>query len=156
MTFKLNFKTMCRILRWTGYASTLIGAILIIITIIGGFSFHHHYVHAHAKVCCTMQQPTGDMAVVVSDSASVKHHSMTVTATMGKQDSSKCCKKQAMCCNAAPMMCHGCQMYHHRIGFHMGLAICFLLLAIALFTISNRCRCKKCTESREGNEEKKE
>ncbi len=149
---------MCRILRWTGYVSTLVGAILIILTIIGAFRYHHHYVHAHA--CCNMQQADGNMAVAKSDSASCKQHSMGANAPMGKQDSAKCCKKQVMCANAAPMICNGCQMYHHRIGFHMGLAVCFLLLAIALLMISNSCRCKKCCECGEGKceckEEKKE
>ncbi len=153
---------MCRILRWIGYASTLIGAILIIMAIIGGFRYHHHYVHAHVPVACyNMQQPGGDMTVTKKDSASCKQHSMIVNATMGKQDSAKYCKKQAMYSTAAPMMiCNSCQMYHHRIGFHLGLAICFLLLAISLFMISNSCRCKKCCEYREGKcegkEEKKE
>jgi hypothetical protein len=149
---------MCRILRWTGYASTLIGAILIIMAIIGGFRCHHHYVHVHA--CCNMQQSGGNMAVVKSDSAICKQHSMSINTPMGKQDSAKCFKKQVMCANAAPMSCNGCQMYNHRIGFHMGLAICFLLLAIALFMISNSCRCKKCCECKDGKceckEEKKE
>ena len=147
---------MCRILRWTGYASTLIGAILIVMAIIGGFRYHHHYVHA----CYNMQQSGGNMAVAKSDSSSCKHHSMSANAPMGKQDSAKCCKQQVMCGNAAPMICNGCQMYNHRIGFHMGLAICFLLLAMALFMISNSCRCKRCCECKDGKceckEEKKE
>jgi len=147
---------MCRILRWIGYASTIIGAILIIMAVIGGFNYHHHYVHAHAQTCCNMQHPGGNMAVAKSDSASCKQHSMSANAPMGKQDSVKCCKKQAMCSGAAPMICNCCQMYHHRIGFHMGLAICFLLLAIALFMISKNCCCKKCCEDKEGKCESKE
>jgi hypothetical protein len=135
---------MCRILRWVGYASTAIGAILIIMAIVGGLRFHHHYCNAHMQTCMNMEHPGGDKAVAKMDSASCKQHSM-----MGKQDSTKCCKKQAMCSMAAPMMCNSCQMHHARIGFHLGLAICFLLLAIALFMICNNCCCKKCCGDKE-------
>jgi len=170
LTFKLKLiRAMCKILRWTGYASTLIGAIFIIMSIIGGFRYHHHYIQAHAQTFCNMQHAGGNMAVVVSDSVRCKQHSVTVTGTrgkqdsvkyaitvtgtMGKQDSGRCCKKQPVYLTTAPMICHGCRMYHHRIGFHMGLAMCFLLLAIALFMISNSC-CRN--KNRENNEEKKE
>ena len=170
LTFKLKLiRAMCKILRWTGYVSTLIGAIFIIMSIIGGFRYHHHYIQAHAQTFCNMQHAGGNMAVVVSDSVRCKQHSVTVTGTrgkqdsvkyaitvtgtMGKQDSGRCCKKQPVYLTTAPMICHGCRMYHHRIGFHMGLAMCFLLLAIALFMISNSC-CRN--KNRENNEEKKE
>jgi hypothetical protein len=151
---------MCRILRWTGYASALIGALLIVMAIIGGFRFHHHYAHAHMQVCCNMQHHDGGMSLAKSDSASSKQHSMSVNSPMGKQDSVKCCKSHVMCCNASPMNRNSHQMYHYRIGFHIGLAICFLLLAITLFMISNSCRCKRCREDIEAKgehiEEKKE
>ncbi len=143
---------MCKILRWIGYASTVIGAILIIMAIIGGFKYHCHYNHSHMQTC-SMEQPGGKMAVAKSDSVSCNKHSMSADKPMVKQDTVKCYKKQAMCSAAAPMMGNCCQMYHFRIGFHMGLAICFLLLAIALFMICNNCCCKKHSECKE---EKKE
>jgi hypothetical protein len=172
---------MCRFLKWVGYVSTAIGAILIIMAIIGGFRYHHHFMHGHMQGCSIMQHPGGDMAAK-GDSASCKHammgkdttkcskHSMMGKDTtkcckhsmMGKQDSTKSCKKQAMMCSAsAPMMMGNCcQMYQHRIGFHMGLAICFLLLAIALFMICKHCHCKHCCDDKEckceTKEEKKE
>ncbi len=152
---------MCRIIRWIGYASTVIGAILIIIAIVGGFNYHHHFMQSHMPVvCCNMQHSGGNMTMSKTDSASCKQHSMSSNMPMGKQDSVKSCKKQMMCCASVPMVCMTCQMYHHRIGFHMGLAICFLLLAIALFMISNHCCCKHCCECKDGKceckEEKKE
>ena len=135
---------MCRILRWIGYACTLVGTVLIVMAIIGGCKYHHHFVHEHAMACSNMQHPGGGMAVSKTDSGSMKN------CMMVKQDSAKCCNKQATCCAAAPMICQSCQMHHARISFHIGLAICFLLLAIVLITISNSCRCKKCCESKEG------
>ena len=145
---------MSRILRWTGYALTLFGAILIIMAIVGGFRYNHHYCHSHVQTCCNMQ-PGGNKAVTKNDSASCKQHSMD----MSKQDSTKCCKKQVMPCPAgAPMTCNSCQISLQHVGFHLGLAISFLLLAIALFIISNNCCCKKCCEDGKCNcnEEKKE
>jgi hypothetical protein len=157
---------MCRILRWVGYVSTAIGAILIIMAIIGGFRFHHHFMHEHMQTTCTMQHHDNEMTGAKADSGKCKQHEMMgkdttkccKKAMMGKG----CCKKQAMMCSpmAAPMMCQGCQMFHHRIAFHMGLAICFLLLAIALFMICKHCHCKHCCECKDGKceckEEKKE
>jgi carbon starvation protein CstA len=152
---------MCRIIRWIGYASTVIGAILIIMAIVGGFRYHHHFMHSHMpEVCCNMQHSRGNMEMSKTDSASCKQHSISANMPMGKQDSVKSCKKQMMCYTSTPMACITCQMYHHRIGFHMGLAISFLLLAIALFMISSHCRCKHCCECKDGKceckEEKKE
>ncbi len=138
---------MCRILRWIGYASTLVGAVLIVMAIIGGCKFHHHFVHEHGMAYSNMQHPGCGMAVAKTDSGSMKHSMMV------KQDSAKCCKNQAMCCAAAPAICQSCQMHHARISFNIGLAICFLLLAIVLIMISNSCRCKKCCESKEGKSE---
>lgn len=154
---------MCRILRWVGYVSTAIGAILIIMAIIGGFRYHHHYMNAHAQVCCNMQHHDGDMAATKTDSGSCKQHEMmgkdTTKSCKQAMTGKECCKKHEMMCSpmAAPMMCNSCQMLHHRIAFHMGLAICFLLLAITLFMICNHCHCKKCCEEKcECKDEKKE
>ncbi len=143
---------MCRILRWTGYASALIGAILIIMAIIGGFRFHHHYVHAQVQDCCMMHHG-GSMAVAKVDSTTTHQHSMMANSAIGKEDSVNCCKNQPKCYMAAHMSHNSHQMYKHRIGFHVGLAICFLFLAITLFMISNSCRCKRCREDREGKGE---
>ncbi len=173
---------MCRIIRWIGYASTVIGAVLIILAIIGGFKFHHHYVHEHVMMCTSMQHHEGTMSEVKGepgsckkqammtkkDSASCKQSSMEAKKdSVGSKQNSmvakpcceKCCKMQAMCCSAsAPAVCSFCRMHHALISFHIGLAMCFLLLAIALFMISNSCRCKKCRDDRkcECKEDKKE
>jgi len=143
---------MCRILRWVGYVSTAIGAILIIMAIISGFRYHHHFINAHAQVCCNLHHAGDNMASAKTDSGSCKQHEM-----IGK-DTTKYCKKAMMGTPmAAPMMCNSCQMCNHQIGFYIGLAICFLLLAIALFMICNHCHCKKCCEEKcECKEEKKE
>jgi hypothetical protein len=138
---------MSKILRWTGYASTFIGALLIIMAIIGGFRYHHQSIHPNSQAGCNMQHCCCGMMAVKGDSSNYKMHAMIAVAPMGKQDSTKCCKKQTMCCMAktaaAPMKSNSYQMQHHRIGFHMGLAICFLLLAIALFMISNSLKSTK-------------
>ena len=150
---------MYRILRWTGYASTVIGALLIIMAIIGVFRYHHHYFNGHMKACYQMKAPSGKLAIIKSDSTAKKQLFVTVTDS-GKQDTASIRKIKLMYANGAPMMCNGCRMYHPRIGLHIGLAICFLLLAITLLMISNSCRSKQCCEHKEDkvghHEEKKE
>jgi hypothetical protein len=98
------------------------------------------------------------LAPAKGDSASAKMHSIDAKASMlmAKQDSAKCCKSQMLYAAASPMFCNSCQMFHHHIVFHLGLAICFLLLAITLLMISNQCRCKKCCECKDGKCECKE
>lgn len=147
---------MCKIFRWTGYVLTLLGAILIIMAVIGIFRCHHQFHNTQVQTCCTMQKQGGDKAVSKDDSASFKQHSMGAEAPM----MTTCGNKHVMCSSGAPMMCMGGQMYLHRIAFHMGLAICFLLLAIVLLLISYNCKCKKCCDHTDGRceckEEKKE
>jgi hypothetical protein len=140
---------LCKIIRWIGYAVTAIAAILIIMSVIGGFC-HHGCGHMKApqeKSCVQHQQSTMDSTKV--DTACCKHNAHA----MAMMDSSKqkpcCATHENMKSEGCPMMHEGCPMGHHR-GNPLLLAISLLLLAIALFSISKNCCCKKYCDCSDG------
>lgn len=155
---------MGKIFRWIGYASTLVGAILIIWACIGGC--HHKCASVNnekASVCCkhqpnaiaktdSMQHSSCANAAVKKDSVNCKQQS-SCTAASAKAESG-CCKSHTCCSNACAMNANCCHKCNH--GNLFSAANSFLLLAIALFIISKHCCCKKCCNENEGKCEPKE
>ena len=144
---------MCKILRWIGYAATAVGAILIIISVIGGFC-HHGCTHAQPHIeKCSMHHSGCDKDVVKTDSISGSNKPCCSSA-VAKTDSC-CAKKETSCSPANSMNEKGCSMEHEH-GSILELAISLLLLAMALFMISKKCCCK-CKDGKcDCKEEKKE
>jgi hypothetical protein len=126
---------MGKILRWIGYALTTVGAILIILSVIGGFC-HQKCAYSHTKKekYCVQHKASCDKDVAKTDSACYKHQEHAVA----KADSTI---KKPCCTRHDAMKEKSCTM-EHRQGNPLELAIALFLLSISLFMISKNCCCK--------------
>lgn len=148
-----------KILRWIGYASTFVGAVLIIWAVVGGI---HNCCHSHKadkSTCSAMQHPNCTPGMAKMDTVNGKEHPKCCAAS-SKMDSAKCMKQSncSMKCSKDEMCCSGHRPFnggyrHHHVNL-FNAAISFLVLAIALLMISNNCCCNsKCCDSKEEQKE---
>jgi hypothetical protein len=126
---------MSKILRWTGYATTTVGAILIILYVIGGLCYHKSsYPHPQKEKCCVQHKVSCDKDVAKTDSACYKHQEHAVAMADSAMQKPCCTRHEAMSEKSCTM--------EHRQGNPLELAIALFLLSISLFMISKHCCCK--------------
>jgi hypothetical protein len=157
---------MNKFLRWVGYASTLVGAILLIWACFGAACHSNCSTSHNSKAACVCKHQPAMASSTMKDSASCKKQQGCNSKT-AKNDSAmckshhKCCgaqKDNAACGNQSQVCMNGgnnsmCWQKPHQpnlLSFSFG----FFLLAISLFMISKNCCCccnDKCCESKESD-----